>query len=121
MERMHRPLLLCAALILTADIAWGQGPPAPDQTEQIRILLERVQELEKRVADLETRPPASGADGCECARGRGAKAGVHRVAGISCASAPARIARNAGYGSPAGDTLSIAADSGFWRAKLFCD
>ncbi len=61
MERMHRPLLLCAALILTADVAWGQSPPAPDQTEQIRILLERVQELEKRVADLETRPSAGGA------------------------------------------------------------
>src|SRR6266403_3854559 len=61
LERMQRPLLLCAALILTADVAWGQSPPAPDQTEQIRILLERVQELEKRVADLETRPPAGGA------------------------------------------------------------
>jgi phosphate-selective porin O/P len=57
---MHRPLLFCTALLLTAAVAWGQSPPAPDQTEQIRILLERVQELEKRVADLEMRPPAGG-------------------------------------------------------------
>jgi len=53
---MHRPLLFCAALLLAADFAWGQSPPAPDQTEQIRILLERVEALEKRVAELETRP-----------------------------------------------------------------
>jgi hypothetical protein len=45
--------------MLTADAAWGQSPPAPDQTEQIRILLERVQQLEKRVSELETRQPAA--------------------------------------------------------------
>ena len=56
---MHRPLLFFAVLILTAGVAWGQGPPAPDQTEQIRILLERVQQLEKRVSELETRQPAA--------------------------------------------------------------
>jgi len=49
---MHRPLLFCAVLILSAGAAWGQSPPAPDQTEQIRILLERVQQLEKRVSEL---------------------------------------------------------------------
>src|ERR1700674_638543 len=58
-ERMHRPLLFCAVLSLTAGAAWGQSPPAPDQTEQIRILLERVQQLEKRVSELETRQPAA--------------------------------------------------------------
>jgi hypothetical protein len=58
---MHRPLLFVAILILTAGAAWGQSPPAPDQTEQIRILLERVQQLEKRVAELETRQPAAAA------------------------------------------------------------
>jgi len=61
-ERMHRLLLLfCAAFILAAGSAWGQSPPAQDQTEQIRILLERVQQLEKRVAELEVRQPAPGA------------------------------------------------------------
>jgi len=45
--------------MLTAGAAWGQSPPAPDQTEQIRILLERVQQLEKRVSELETRQPAA--------------------------------------------------------------
>ena len=55
---MHRPLLFLAALILTASATWGQSPPAPDQTEQIRILLERVQQLEKRVSELETKQPA---------------------------------------------------------------
>src|SRR3977135_283993 len=39
--------------------ARAQSPPPPDQTEQIRILLERVQQLEKRVADLETKPAAA--------------------------------------------------------------
>jgi hypothetical protein len=59
-ERMHRPLLFCAVLMLAAGAAWGQSPP-PDQTEQIRILLERVQQLEKRVSELETRQPAAAA------------------------------------------------------------
>jgi len=39
--------------------AWAQSPPPPDQAEQIRILLERVQQLEKRVAELETKPTAA--------------------------------------------------------------
>src|SRR3981081_2853491 len=58
-ERMHRPVLFCAILMLTGEAAWGQSPPAPDQTEEIRILLERVQQLEKRVLELETRQPAA--------------------------------------------------------------
>jgi len=45
--------------MLAAGAAWGQSPPTPDQTEQIRILLERVQQLEKRVSELETRQPAA--------------------------------------------------------------
>jgi hypothetical protein len=40
--------------------AWAQSPPPPpDQAEQIRVLLERVQQLEKRVAELETKPAAA--------------------------------------------------------------
>src|SRR2546430_1964896 len=39
-------------MIFAVGAARAQNAP-PDQTEQIRILLERVQQLEKRVADLE--------------------------------------------------------------------
>jgi len=56
---MHRPLLFCAVLMLAAGAAWGQESAGADQTEQIRILLERVQQLEKRVSELETRQPAA--------------------------------------------------------------
>jgi len=56
---MHRPLLILAVLILAANAARGQSPSTPDQTEQIKTLLERVQQLEKRLADVESRLPAS--------------------------------------------------------------
>lgn len=52
---MHRPLLFFAVLILTASATWGQSPSTPDQGEQIKILLEKVEQLEKRVAELETK------------------------------------------------------------------
>src|SRR5712671_1389350 len=45
-------------MILAAGAARAQSAP-PDQTEQIRILLERVQQLEKRVSELETKVPTS--------------------------------------------------------------
>src|SRR2546430_15882567 len=41
-------------MIFAVGAARAQNAP-PDQTEQIRILLERVQQLEKRVADLEVK------------------------------------------------------------------
>jgi hypothetical protein len=56
---MHRPLLILAVLILAANATRGQSPSTPDQTEQIKTLLERVQQLEKRLADVESRLPAS--------------------------------------------------------------
>ena len=46
-------------MIFAGSIAWAQSPPPADQTEQIRLLLERVQQLEKRVAELETKPVAA--------------------------------------------------------------
>ena len=61
---MHRrlPLLMILVILLfAASAAWGQGSPPLDQTEQIRVLLERIQLLEKRVSELETRPPAAAA------------------------------------------------------------
>lgn len=62
---MYRRLsLLIMTIFLMASSARGQSPPPPDQTDQtgqIRILLERIQLLEKRVSDLETRQPAAAA------------------------------------------------------------
>jgi len=52
--RLRVPVL--AMMLFAVCSARAQSPPPPDQTEQIRILLERVQQLEKRVADLETKP-----------------------------------------------------------------
>ena len=55
---MRRRLPVLAVLMIFATgAARAQSAPS-DQTEQIRILLERVQQLEKRVADLETKTPA---------------------------------------------------------------
>src|SRR5258707_8936292 len=54
-------------MILGANAARAQSPAPLDQTEQIRILLERVQQLEKRVAELETKTPAAPAPTAEVA------------------------------------------------------
>jgi len=56
---MHRQLLVIAVLFLATGSAWGQSPPLPDQTEQVRVLLERVGQLEKRVAELEAKQGVS--------------------------------------------------------------
>src|SRR5437016_3959325 len=48
-------------MIFGANAAWAQSAPPLDQAEQIRILLERVQQLEKRVAELETKAPTAAA------------------------------------------------------------
>src|SRR6266849_6286791 len=50
--------VLAVLMIFAAGAARAQTTP-PDQAEQIRILLERVQQLEKRVAELETKTPAT--------------------------------------------------------------
>ena len=51
---MRRGLFFISALLLTASFARGQGATAPaaDQGEQIKALLERVERLEKEVAEL---------------------------------------------------------------------
>ncbi len=56
---MHRRLAVLVMMIFGANAAWAQSSPPLDQAEQIRILLERVQQLEKRVAELETKTPAA--------------------------------------------------------------
>ncbi len=58
---MRRPLPVLAMMFFVISPAWAQSSPPPDQAEQIRILLERVQQLEKRVAELETKPAAASA------------------------------------------------------------
>jgi hypothetical protein len=55
---VRRRVPVLAMMFFAISPAWAQSPPPPDQTEQIRILLERVQQLEKRVTELETKPAA---------------------------------------------------------------
>ena len=56
---MHRRLLVIVILSLASGTARGQTPPAPDQTETVKALLERVEQLEKRVAELEAKQAAA--------------------------------------------------------------
>src|SRR6267154_2000042 len=57
---MVRALLLFGATLLAASISYAQNSPPTDQTEQVRLLLERIQQLERRVTDLEAKQaPAS--------------------------------------------------------------
>lgn len=56
---MRRQLLVIPVLLFATGSTRGQSPPTPDQTEQIRVLLERVEQLEKRVADLESKQMAA--------------------------------------------------------------
>src|SRR5712672_2692476 len=52
---MVRALLLFGATLLAASISYAQNSPPTDQTEQVRLLLERIQQLERRVTDLEAK------------------------------------------------------------------
>jgi hypothetical protein len=56
---MVRALSIFGVLLLAGAAVRAQGSPSADQAEQVRILLERVQQLEKRVNELEARqaPP----------------------------------------------------------------
>ena len=61
---MRRPLFFILVLLLAAGFARGQSAPAPDEAEQIKALLARVEALEKQVAELKvaqtgTAAPAS--------------------------------------------------------------
>ena len=63
---MKRPLLVFGTLLFGASTACGQSAPSSDQTEQVRMLLERIEKLERRVTELErkqaaTPPPLSAA------------------------------------------------------------
>jgi hypothetical protein len=50
---MVRALLLFGAALLAVSVSCAQAPIPTDQTEQVKLLLERIQELERRVSDLE--------------------------------------------------------------------
>ena len=50
---MLRRLFSTIGFFLAVTSAQGQGSP-PNQAEQQRILLDRIQQLEKRVSELET-------------------------------------------------------------------
>jgi hypothetical protein len=54
---VRRRVPVLARLFFAVATAWAQSPAPPDQTEQIKMLLERIQILEKRLADVETRLP----------------------------------------------------------------
>jgi hypothetical protein len=56
---MCRRLLVIAGLLFVAGPVWGQTAPAADQTVQIKALLERIERLERRVAELESKQTAS--------------------------------------------------------------
>ena len=52
---MRRLSFAILGILCLSGSVWGQTPPA-DQTELVRTLLERIDRLEKRVADLESKP-----------------------------------------------------------------
>ena len=56
---MHRRLLGFVILSLASGTAWGQTSPATDQAETVKALLERIERLENRVAELEAKQRTS--------------------------------------------------------------
>ena len=58
---VRRRLPVLVVMLFAAGTARAQGSPPPDQAEQVRMLLERVQRLEKRLAEMETKLAAASA------------------------------------------------------------
>lgn len=58
---MRRPLFFIAVFCFAAGFVRGQDAPAPDEKEQIKALLARVELLEKQVAELKATQVASAA------------------------------------------------------------
>ena len=63
---VRRRLPVLVGLMIFASGA-ARAQTATDQTEQIRVLLERVQQLEKRVGELETKTVAAAVPTAACA------------------------------------------------------
>ena len=53
---MRRRIPVLVMMIFAVSTTWAQSPPPADQAEQIRMLIERVQQLEKRVERYPIRP-----------------------------------------------------------------
>jgi hypothetical protein len=64
---MQRRLSVLMLMLVLAGTTWGQSSPPLDQAEQVRVLLERVQQLEKRVNELETKQASMSAAPVESA------------------------------------------------------
>ena len=58
---MPRPLFFIAVFFFAVGLVRGQDAPAPDEKEQIKALLARVELLEKQVAELKATQVASAA------------------------------------------------------------
>ncbi len=58
---MRRRLPVLVMMLFAASTAKAQSSPPPDQAEQVRMLLERVQRLERRLAEMETKLAAASA------------------------------------------------------------
>jgi hypothetical protein len=58
---VRRRLPVLVVMLFAAGTAKAQSSPPPDQAEQVRMLLERVQRLESRLAEMETKLAAASA------------------------------------------------------------
>ncbi len=58
---MRRRLPVLVVMLFAASTAKAQSSPPPDQAEQVSMLLERVQRLERRLAEMETKLAAASA------------------------------------------------------------
>jgi hypothetical protein len=90
-ENMRRLLLtVLGMLCLAASAAWGQtSTPTPDQPEVVKSLLERIDKLEKRVNELESKQACSSGPCDASARVITASAVEPRVATPQDAPTPA--------------------------------
>lgn len=58
---VRRRLPVLVMMLFAASTAKAQSSPPPDQAEQVSMLLERVQRLERRLAEMETKLAAASA------------------------------------------------------------
>jgi len=109
---VHRRLTVLVVMLFAVGAARAQSSAPPDQAEQNRILLERVQKLEQRLAEVEAKLGAATAP-VETA----ANVPVGRQAGIARSGSsarpggrtPTRSRGRTGHGPPDGGSLSLAA------------